>query len=247
MNETAKLAMMTPAGVVPASLTPMDMLRIAVERNANLDQLEKLMALQERWEANEARKAFVQAVAEFKAHPPTVRKNKRAGFESRRTGDKTEYEYATLDTVVDAIGPALANHGLSHRWATEQSDAGLISVTCTLTHVMGHSESVTLRGSSDQSGSKNNIQAIGSTVSYLSRYTLLAVTGLAVHDMDDDGAGPVEFISADQKETLIQMMKSTGSDTSRFLAYLGVPTLDEIPLGQFDRAVAALEKKAQKA
>ncbi|HEX7072721.1 MAG TPA: ERF family protein, partial [Hyphomicrobiaceae bacterium] len=100
------------------AITPMEMLQIAVEKGATLDQLQKLMDLQERWEANEARKAFVAALSAFKAHPPMVRKNRRAGFESRRTGDKTEYEYATLDHVVAAITPALSANGLSHRWET---------------------------------------------------------------------------------------------------------------------------------
>jgi hypothetical protein len=39
----------------------------------------------------------------------------------------------------------------------------------------------------DDSGGKNKIQAIASAKSYLERYTLLAITGLATKDMDDDG------------------------------------------------------------
>ena len=41
----------------------------------------------------------------------------------------------------------------------------------------------------DTSGGKNNIQAMGSAVSYLERYTLLAITGLSTKEMDDDGRG----------------------------------------------------------
>jgi hypothetical protein len=40
----------------------------------------------------------------------------------------------------------------------------------------------------DTSGSKNPIQALGSAVSYLQRYTLLSLAGLATEDQDDDGA-----------------------------------------------------------
>jgi hypothetical protein len=55
---------------------------------------------------------------------------------------------------------------------------------------MGHSEEgAVLEGAPDTSGSKNSIQAVGSTVSYLERYTLLAATGLAAKDQDDDGRG----------------------------------------------------------
>jgi ERF superfamily len=62
-------------------------------------------------------------------------------------------------------------------------------VTCILTHQMGHSEETTLAGAPDNSGSKNSIQAIGSTVTYLERYTLLAATGLAAANGDNDGQG----------------------------------------------------------
>jgi hypothetical protein len=51
---------------------------------------------------------------------------------------------------------------------------------------MGHSERTTLSATADTSGSKNSIQAIGSTVTYLQRYTLLAAVGLAAGG-DDDG------------------------------------------------------------
>ena len=88
------------------------------------------------------------------------------------------YSYATLDQVCDQVTEALSKHGISHRWKIEQEN-GLIRVTCILTHYKGHSEETTLAGSADTTGSKNAIQAVGSTVSYLERYTLLAATGLA--------------------------------------------------------------------
>lgn len=237
MNVAEKLPVTQTGG-----LTPMEMLRIAVERGDDLDKLERLMDLNERWEQREARKEFIVALSEFKTDPPTVMKNKRAEFGA---GNKsTAYEYATLANVANIIAPALSRHGLSHRWTVEQSEAGLISVTCTLTHSRGHSESVTLRGPIDSSGSKNAIQAIGSTVTYLERYTLLAITGLAAMDQDSDGAGrPIITISADQKDQLIDLMKETSADTAKFLTYLGVATLDELPATMFDQAISALERK----
>ena len=54
--------------------------------------------------------------------------------------------------------------------------------------MQGHSESVTLSAPPDDSGKKNNIQQIASTVTYLERYTLLAATGTAVKEQDDDGS-----------------------------------------------------------
>lgn len=227
------------------AITPMEMLQIAVERNADLDQLQKLMDLQERWERTEARKAFVVALGKFKADPPTVLKSRSASFGQ----GKTAYTYANLANAAAVIATALSHYGLSHRWSVEQNDAG-IAVTCTLTHEQGHSESVTMRAPADTSGSKNSIQAIGSTVTYLSRYSLLAITGLAASDQDDDGflAGASEFISPEQKDQLIARMRDIPNlDTAAFLKYMGVATIDSLPANQFDRAIASLERKKRSA
>lgn len=169
----------------PVSTTPSQLLAIAVQQGADLQKLEKLMELQERWEANEARKAWVVAMSAFKAHPPEIVKDKHVSFTTQK--GTTSYDHATIGNVVEAVTKGLGQHGLSHRWDMEQLDGGRIKVTCVITHVMGHSEATSLTASPDDSGGKNNIQAIGSTVTYLQRYTLLSSTGLASKDMDDDG------------------------------------------------------------
>jgi ERF superfamily len=99
--------------------------------------------------------------------------------------DDTEYDHATLDHVVGAITGALSAVGISHKWKMSQFPE--IAVTCVLTHEMGYSEETTLKAGPDTSGSKNSIQAIGSTVTYLQRYTLLAAVGMAAAGMDNDG------------------------------------------------------------
>lgn len=165
------------------AITPMQMLSMAVEQGADLDKLQKLMDLQERWEKNEARKAFVAAMTAFKKTPPKIVKNKDVFHK-----ETFMYKHATLDNVADIIIAALSEVGISHSWHTEQGDGGKISVTCVLTHELGHSERTTLSAGADQSGAKNSIQAIGSTVTYLERYTLLAATGIAVGNTDSDGA-----------------------------------------------------------
>lgn len=172
--------------VMTAQATPMAMLQLAVQQGADLEKLQKLMDLQERWERNEARKAFVAAMAAFKANPPEILKAKHVKFDTQR--GSTEYYHATLADVCAAAIKGLADHGISHRWDLKQ-DATIITVTCVLTHEAGHSESVPMAAAADDSGGKNRIQAIGSTITYLERYTLLAATGLAARDMDDDGHG----------------------------------------------------------
>ena len=60
--------------------SPASMMQIALSRGADLDKLEKMLALQERWEANEARKAYHTAMAAFKAAPPEIEKDKKVSF-----------------------------------------------------------------------------------------------------------------------------------------------------------------------
>ena len=160
--------------------TPADLLRIAVTQGADIEKLSRLMDLQERWERNEARKAYTTAINAFKAESPRIAKNTHVKFGA------TDYKHASLDHVCDAVIGGLSKHGISHRWKVEQAN-GEIRVTCVLTHAAGHSEETTLSGAPDQTGSKNSIQAVGSTVTYLSRYTLLCATGLATADSDTDG------------------------------------------------------------
>src|SRR5438105_12632904 len=166
------------------ALTPVELLRIAVSQNADIDKLTKLMDLQERWERNEARKAYVVAINAFKLARPMITKNKQVSFQSSK--GPVDYKHATLDHVCDAVIGGLSKHGISHRWKVEQT-AEWITVTCILTHELGHSEETRLMGLADNSGSKNSIQALGSPATYLERYSLLAATGLAAGGTDDDG------------------------------------------------------------
>lgn len=174
----------TPMDEQPTNLptvTPMQMLQVAVARGADLDYLQKLMELQERWEANQARKAFNAALAAFKKNPPVVVKdmlNKQYGS-----------TYSSLGNLVNVVNAALGEHGLSASWDVVSGD--VIKVTCILEHIDGHSKRVTIEGPRDVSGSKNTLQQIRSTLTYLKGDTFEAVTGIAskVGNVDDDGKG----------------------------------------------------------
>jgi len=168
----------------------MRMIETAMSRpDADIAKLAGLLAIKERWDATEAKKDYHEAMAAFKQNPPTILKDKHVEFTNNK-GSLTSYDHATIGNVVKQIVAGLAEHDLSHSWSTEQLDGGQVAVTCTITHKSGHSESVTLKAGRDESGGKNSIQALGSAITYLQRYTLLAITGLAVEDgSDDDGAG----------------------------------------------------------
>jgi hypothetical protein len=177
----------TPTRAVAQVSTPSDLLRMAVEQGADLDRLERLMALQERWEAGEARKAYVLAMTRFKAEPMEIRKNKEVGYKTK-DGDFVGYKHAELSDITEVVGPAMARHGLSYRWDVRQEGAAVF-VDCIVTHAHGHSEKVTMHAPPDASGKKNAIQQVASAVTYLQRYTLLSATGMSTKGMDDDGRG----------------------------------------------------------
>lgn len=172
---------MTPQQV--AAPTPMDLLSIAMNQGADLDRLERLMQMQERWEASEALKAYNRAFAAFKAEAVQIVKNI-----SVNDGPLKGKKYADLFAVVSSATAALSKHGLSASWKLTKDEKDWLEVTCVLRHELGHFETVTMGGPPDTGGAKNAIQARASSVSYLERYTFLAITGLASSDGDKDGA-----------------------------------------------------------
>lgn len=213
-------------------ITPMDMLQVAVSQGADLEKMQQLMDLQERWEAGEAKKAYVAAMSKFRADCPTIIKTK--------TGHNSKY--AGLANTIEQIKDLLADCGLSHAWKTAQEN-GLITVSCCVTHTLGHQECTSLTSAPETSGNKNDIQAIGSAVEYLKRYTFFAILGLSSEDEDNDGGGRVTFEQAEELETLAD---KAGVDKAKFLTYFQCGSFNHIPAKQYKNALAAIKAKTKK-
>lgn len=235
-----------PASNAIATMTPMDMVEKAIATGSGVEVIEKLMALQERWEKNQARKAFDNAMANAKAEIPVIIKNRKVGFDSKRTGERTSYKHEDLAEIARTVDPVLAAHGLSYRYRTEMKDGGLICVTCIVSHRDGHSEETMLPATRDDSGSKNNLQAIGSTVTYLQRYTLKAALGLAAASDDDAVSAEVSFITDEQSAHLIAICDEIGADKRAFCEYFNIDGIAMLPADKYDRAIAMLGKKRAK-
>ncbi len=224
----------------PVAITPMEMLSSAITRGDSLDKLERLMDLNDRWEKAQAKKAFIEAKAAFKASAPVITKDK--------TNSQYNSRYASIGSVVNAVNEALSKHGLDADWQFDQSSE--IRVTCILTHVAGHSESVSLVGTPDTSGAKNPLQQIKSTLTYLKLATFEAVTGIATKEgnRDDDGnaSGVASFISDEQVEELTALITETKTDIAKFLEIGKVESLSDITSANFGKAKALLLSKKQK-
>ena len=187
--ESQVLELMTPSSEaqvvqrLPVVVTPTHLLAMAYERGAPIEQMERLFALKLQVDADEARKAFNAAFAAFKAEDVHVYRGKKI-----TDGPLKGKWHAELSDIVAASSAPLAKHGLSTSWRLVEDAKDWMRVECTLKHALGHSESVAMGGAPDTGPGRNAIQARGSTKTYLERYTLMALLGLAAED-DDDGAG----------------------------------------------------------
>lgn len=215
--------------VAAVSNNPAQLLQIAVEQGADVANLEKLMDLQDRWEAKQAKKAFFIALSAFQEKCPRITKTKKGH----------NYKYAPLGDIVEQIKPALKECGLTYRF--EQSEeSGLIKISCVINHVDGHSETTSMSGEDDNTGSKNSIQAKGSTVTYLQRYTLIGALGIATADEDIDARLPqkaVEAITEEQAVNIQAALESKGYPVDEFLNKAKVDSIDNIAASRYESAM----------
>lgn len=159
----------------------------AAETGADLDRLEKLMDLHERWEDRQARNAFTLAMSKFKSEVMQVWKTKHVDVPGG-----AKFNHAQLADYCDAAIPNLSKYGLRHRWKTQQDVSVTpmrITVTCIISHELGGDEETPLFGPPDTLGNKSPLHAIASTVALLERYTFAAATGLAAREMDGNPKG----------------------------------------------------------
>lgn len=240
MTETQEPYNFKEVTVIPPT-SPMDVLMAAINKGLDVSIIEKMMDLQERHERNEARKSYVSAMAKFKANPPEILKTAHVQYEV--AGKTVQWDHAKLGEITEAISQSLSSHGLYAKWSVEQSP-GLVKTTCTLTHELGHSESVTMEAPPDNSGGKDAIKAMSSTNTILQRLTLLAVTGLAAKGMDRESGGDTggETITNEQAQEIKTLIDTKGVDEKKFLEYMKVESVFDIQSADFKKAMTALNK-----
>jgi hypothetical protein len=156
--------------------------RLATNPDVDVAKLEKLIAMQERILAHDAKAAFDAAFSEMQGEIPIVSEKGEilVKGELRST-------YAKNEDIQRVVKPILQKHGFALRFRNEVLEGGKLKVIGILSHRSGHSESDEFVTKADDSGSKNDIQAIGSARSYGQRYTTLALLNIATEGEDDDG------------------------------------------------------------
>lgn len=243
----------TGATSILPSASPMQMIDRALANNAGIDVLEKLFDLQVRFESNESRKAFNNAIADAKSEIKPIVKDGHVFFQSKdKTKPDTDFRHETLAGIAKHIDPILAKYGLSYRYRSEQLEGGMIRVTCILSHRGGYSEETSLQGSRDDSGSKNNYQAVGSAVTYLQRYTIKLALGLsAAKDNDAGSAGPDDndtgpgLISLDQFDRIRERLALIGLEDDVVCRAQKIRALSDLPADCFEPIMKKLAKTAE--
>lgn len=215
--------------------TPMDLIQIAIQSESGIDTLERMMAMQEKWEARQAEKDFNDAMAELQSEMPTIKKKKKGH----------NCLYAPLEDIIAQVGHLIHKHGFSYRFETQALE-GAIQITCVVKHRNGHSERTTMDGPYDTSGGKNSIQSAGSSFTYLKRYTFQGAFGIATADEDMDGriaSMHGDILSDNQLANLEALIGEVSANRQAFLKFLRVKDLKDLPASKYNDAVRALEDK----
>lgn len=209
----------------------------AVQNGAGVENIDKLIELVKFNDEREALKEFNKAFTAAQADFPSIKKTKKAHNSL----------YAPYSEIVRQIRPTLIKHGLGFRHTVSERD-GLVIVTCHLSHSAGHSEDATISAPADDSGKKNNIQAIGSAVTYLKRYTLEAVTGVVTTDDDTDADIPpnTRLLSDDDVLKINAAIDENELNREGFMSWIGTQygasKIEDLPETAFGKVWSNIKK-----
>lgn len=221
----------------PESISPLALIDKAIEKGFDAAQLSHLMDLQERFEKNQAAKAFAEAMTRFQASCHNVLK--------RRTADaagKFSYKYASFDDIMKEIGPHLAECGLAVTFQiAETQKPNILKITCHIRH--GIHVEATDSFVPIPAMTVNDTQKFGAAVSYGKRYVLCAALNIVTTDVDDDATGLADVIPPSQVEELRELLWQKDKDEKRFCVYIGVQSLEEMNSRDFATAADFLRRQ----
>lgn len=236
----------TQLAVTDAPGNPMALLVGADLSTIDTDKIGKLMEMQANWEDRQARQKFNEALAAFQAQMPPVFKGRQES-----TG---KYRYAAYEDIMKVARPILREHGLAVSFS-QIEDENTLTITCRIAHIAGHSTETPFTlpkdgpiKRKDGSNVTSMAQAQGSANSYAKRYCLCNALDIVVTGEDDDGAGAMlhtlnEEQALEVEKRLIECEKIDKGMTSRFLEWLGVTHVNDIPVESYHLALNELNRK----
>jgi len=203
-------------------------------------RIAQLMELQERAEKRNAEKEFIEAMNRLQPRLPRVTKKGKIEFTSKGVTQSTPF--ARFEDVDAAVRPLLTQEGFSIAFGTAPYDKGGLLITATLSHKAGHSRTESMPLPFDTSGSKNSIQAVGSTLSYGKRYLICAMLNIVTEGLDNDAAS-IGFVTEQQLNSLhdmVQEISLTPERVTKFLETMAAKSFAEIPRAAFPAAMNLL-------
>jgi len=231
---------------------PLDMnvlLEKAITSQLPAEQLEKLVALSERVQANHAKALYVEAIAKFQSECGPIPRN---GILShlKRSGTSKPVTYARLEEdIYPTIFPVLHRNGLTIQ-ADVEYEGKMIIVITTITHIAGHSKQSKFPCQVDSSGSGSHAQKTAMAVTFGKRQSLGNALGLRLGDDDDpDAQGPPEDttpITDKQLEEIENAINLTGADLGDMLKYFKVSELEDLTASQYTAAKNILERRSSR-
>lgn len=217
--------------------------RAAADPQCDIEKMERLMAMHERMQSRSAETAFNADMATMQSELPSIAERGAITVNGQKRSN-----YATFEDINDIVKPILQQFGFAVSFRVETVQAGM-SVTGILMHRAGHREQTTMLLPLDSSGSKNAVQALGSSVSYGKRYVLCALLNITTRGEDDDGHAavpPARLVTAAQAGRINALLAQCLQDTQdAFDEMYGGP--DHVPAADFDITIAKLNKAVARA
>lgn len=247
-----QLPALSNPGASPASSLLNFVAQAVSDPSVDVAKLEALLRMQREVVADDAKAQFNAALHAAQREMPRVRKNGTIDLGTDKHSGKARgaIPFAKWEDVDAVLRPIMIEHGFSLTFdmAPRAGEGGGAIVTGTLMHDAGHSKTASIPLALDGGPGRNNLQAMGSTLSYGKRYLAEMFFNIVREGVDDDGKlGGTAFITAEQKDRLVALMQEVGADTAGFLRYLDVQSLDEVEQRNFSAAVNALMAKKKKA
>lgn len=240
MNDITRVEQAGPVAVSE----PISLLNIiaAAAENTSVDvvKLQALLDMQERVEKRQAEASFNKALARVSANMPRVKKNGRVDLGKGGGG----YDFAKWEDMDTAIRPLMRQEGFTLSFNMESKEGGGAIVSGTLLHQDGHSKTSTVPLALDSGAGRNNLQAMGSTLSYGKRYVTEMLFNIVREGADDDGeSGGDEYLTADEVRLIRGELTDLGADVEAFLRYMGVGSVEKIKSTDLRKATNAMAAK----
>lgn len=182
----------------------------AITSNLPVETMEKLFALRERVMAEQAKGAFIEALADFQGRCPVIKKNKKV---LNKDGKTVRYQYASIDSIVDQIKKPLSENNLSYTWDVK-NEQGFIIAVVTIKHALGHSTTSEFKVPIDTEGYMTAPQKYASALTFAKRYSLCNALGISTGEEDTDATDVnKEPVAKSEKSKIMFLLKHLGRDT----------------------------------